>query len=277
MDNKLLVKKIRKMPPKPKSNQISHFSTNIPKNYVHQCDILYMPTDNHYKYILTVVDIGSRLVDAEPLRKKNPSDVLNGLLNIYNRNILSQPKNLHFDSGSEFKGQFMTYLNNNNIKTKIAVPTRHKQMAIVENRNKQIASKLFEIMQVDTLNNGKESNKWKKHLSNTIKEINDNTKISLKNKFKKDKINKPTNVNVKYFIGDKVLVKLDEPMDSHNKRLYGRFRATDFRYSPVVRIVKNVILNKYKPPLYILSDINNPKKMDNRVAYSDYELIPYNN
>jgi hypothetical protein len=42
---------------------MAHFQTDLPKNYKHQCDTLYLPTDTEtrikYKYALVVVDVGT--------------------------------------------------------------------------------------------------------------------------------------------------------------------------------------------------------------------------
>ena len=50
---------------------MAHFQTDLPKSYKHQCDTLYLPTDTEtkikYKYALVVVDVGTRIIDAEPM------------------------------------------------------------------------------------------------------------------------------------------------------------------------------------------------------------------
>ena len=56
----------------PKRDKINDTPSTQPtsKNAIHQADILYLPNDDGYKYGLTVVDVGSRLTDCEPLKSK---------------------------------------------------------------------------------------------------------------------------------------------------------------------------------------------------------------
>ena len=48
----------------------------------HQADILFLPSDRGYKYLLVVVDISTRLIDAEQLKDKNASSVVKGFKKI---------------------------------------------------------------------------------------------------------------------------------------------------------------------------------------------------
>ena len=42
---------------------------NFVKNNCHQADISFLPRDHGYKYLLVVVDISTRLIDAEKLKE----------------------------------------------------------------------------------------------------------------------------------------------------------------------------------------------------------------
>ena len=53
-----------------KGSTMPHFTTNLPKDDRHQADTLYLPNDNQYKYALVVVDVGTRMIDAEPLKNR---------------------------------------------------------------------------------------------------------------------------------------------------------------------------------------------------------------
>ena len=71
-------------------------------NEVHQAD-LYLPHDRvakrTYKYAFTVVDVASRLKEAEPLTSKGAADVAEALSRIYKRSPLKWPKLLQVDPG----------------------------------------------------------------------------------------------------------------------------------------------------------------------------------
>ena len=116
-----------------------HFQL-IKHNYVDQADILYLPNDNGYKYLLVVVDIGSRLTDAEPLGERSALRVKEAFEKIYARDILKIPNTIEVDSGSEFKGEVKKYFEDNNVRIKVAKPGRHRQMGLVERRNQIICT-----------------------------------------------------------------------------------------------------------------------------------------
>ena len=71
----------------------------------HQADLLYLPTDEKgYKYLLVVIDIGSGIMDARPLKVRDGNTVLKAFQDIYIKHkYLNQPKFIQTDNGSEFK------------------------------------------------------------------------------------------------------------------------------------------------------------------------------
>ena len=48
-------------------------------NYIHQADLLFLPTDEGEKYALVVVDVASRYIDTEPLSSKNSASIAKAL------------------------------------------------------------------------------------------------------------------------------------------------------------------------------------------------------
>ena len=73
-------------------------------------DVLYLPWDKFkrktYKYALTVVDVGRRYKEAEPLTSKIASQVKDAIVNIYKRLPLTWPMVVRVDTSTEFKGKF---------------------------------------------------------------------------------------------------------------------------------------------------------------------------
>ena len=49
---------------------------------IHQADLLFLPHDKGFKYTLTVVDLGSKLVEAEPIKNKKAETVKNAFQKI---------------------------------------------------------------------------------------------------------------------------------------------------------------------------------------------------
>jgi len=266
--------KLKRKPRKPKADEIYRYNKNYGKNHVHQADLLYLPEDDGYKYCLVVVDGSSRLIDAEPLKTRDSKAVLSAFKKIYDRDTLSMPNNIQFDAGTEFKADVKKHFADHNVRVRVGRVGRHKQQALVENKNKDIGKKLFLRMSQEELVTGDHANEWVSFLKEVVSKIN---KRTTKNNKNNPPINyskqKPINATIDYAIGDKVRVKIEEPTDAvTGKRLSKGFRATDYRWHPLIRTVMDIKLDLHKPPLYILSDVNNPKKKDIAVAYSGYEL-----
>ena len=119
------------------------------KGVYHQADILYMPEDNKYKFILVVVDLYDNSVDAEPVKDilSDNNDVLKAFKAIYSRNILNLPHILTLDKGHEFTQQpVKNYFHNNEVHIKYALTGRSRQLATVERMNQRIGNILMKRM-----------------------------------------------------------------------------------------------------------------------------------
>ena len=116
-------------------------------NDSHQADLLFLPHDTingkTYKYALTVIDVGSRYKEAEPLKTKYSSEVAKAFETIYTRSSLTYPKTISIDSGGEFKGEVKKLFANHNVKLVVGEPGNHRAQGIVERFNKTLAEKLF--------------------------------------------------------------------------------------------------------------------------------------
>ena len=98
-------------------------------NAVHQADLCQMPMDPlSFFYFLTVIDVATRKLDAEPLKTKTAFEVLNAFKRIYSRNYLCHPTvRLEVDSGSEFKSVVLDYfVNILHVVVKVGQPGRHR-------------------------------------------------------------------------------------------------------------------------------------------------------
>ena len=105
-------------------------------NTIQQADLLYLPDDNGFKYLLVVVDLGSRLMDAKALKNRDTIAVRNAMIKLYKRKILllQEPLVLQVDDGFEFQGPFKTHCSNF-FKIHTNKAGRHRQKALVETRN----------------------------------------------------------------------------------------------------------------------------------------------
>ena len=130
------------VPKQDKLEDIPKIKNNITEdNYLHQGDILYLPTSQFgYKYAFVLVDVATSKCDAIPLKTKTPNDIINGIKTIYNKHkILKEPYILQFDSGTEFKNKDVkNYLKDLKISVRFILPNRHRQNSVVESRNKYL-------------------------------------------------------------------------------------------------------------------------------------------
>ena len=251
-DTKVL-NQLMKQPPQEKGDDMPKFQ-NFQRNHTHQADLLFLPQDKTFKYLLVVVDESSRLVDAEPVKDKESAHIVKAFIKIYSRTILNKPKHIELDSGKEFKGDTSTYFKNLNITIRYAETNRHRQQGLVERANQKIGKIIFMLQNQKELQSKKQSKVWITYLREIIKELNNDSKT--KNVEQKEAISEIpiiTKNNYKMLNqDDKVRVLLDHPIDIYNsKRLGGTFRSGDIRYTIKVYKIKEVLMRPGFPPMYL--------------------------
>ena len=248
-----VINELMKQPLKEGRDDIPKFQ-NFVKNNCHQADILFLPSNRGYKYLLVIVDISTRLIDAEQLKDKNASSVVKAFKKIYNRDILDIPTNINCDSGTEFHGETKEYFNNLNVNVTYADPNRHRQQGIVESANQRIGKIIFMMQSHQELQTKKQCKVWVKFIRQIINDLNEDS--NNKNKTQTKEISTvpiitENNKNI-LNINDKVRVKLDHPIDVYNKKkLGGNFRAGDIKWTINVYKIKEVLLRPGFPPLYL--------------------------
>ena len=255
---------LTKTPPKEPRN-IAPYTTASKIYATEQTDILYLPNDNGYKYCLVIVDIATRLMDAEPLKTRDTKAVIKALEKIFKRKIVKRPLRLEVDDGSEFKGEFETHFKKF-FKIFRKMAGRHRQQAVVETKNQQLGKVLNSVMLGQEINTDETSRDWVHILPEVVKLINeeyshpavapDPTKPVKTNDFSKDVLP----------IGTKVRIQLDNPIDYvEEKKLHGKFRTGDIRYTKKIGEITRFYLRPDQPPMY---EVDNNSK----VAYTKYQL-----
>lgn len=256
---------------------------NMPKlqifepNYLHMADILFMPMDKGFKYILVVVDTHSKKVDAEPLKNKDSGAVTRAFQKIYARDVLDFPDVIQMDSGGEFKGLTKKYFEDNGVRVKYAIPERHRQQSLVERKNRTIGSVMLKRQTAEELLTKKQSRKWVDDLPDLIKAMNEDAKPITKPISENPIFTKDNKIIIP--IGTKVRAKLDYPIDTATgKKLHGNFRASDIKFNPKERRVENVIIKPGYPPLYLLDGKEGRQHNVEMVARTKQQLqvIPEN-
>jgi transposase-like protein len=258
---------MKKPKPDKKNTTMPHFTTNLPKDERHQADTLYLPNDNGYKYALVVVDVGTRMIDAEPLKNRDSLAAAEALHKIYKRKILSAPTVITCDQGVEFKSEFKKYCTKNNIFVRYGKKYRHRQTALAEKANARISRPLFKRMLEEEVLTEKTSRQWVSQLPKVVKQLNEERK----------KIKLEPEKETYECFGDDcdlleqgtiVRVILDAPVDFLTEdRLHGySFRYTDTRWSKTKQTITKTFILPNQPPMYCLDE-------DENTSYTKGQLL----
>jgi hypothetical protein len=246
-------------------NSVMPHTTASQKFATEQADLLFLPEDEGYKYLLVVVDIATRLCDAEPLKSKDSKIVAKALQKIFKRKIIEKPLRLEVDAGKEFKGEFKSMFHKMfKIVEKIA--GRHRQQSVVETKNYQIGKILNTRMLAEEINSNEVNRNWVDILPKVIKLINQHFSHAPV----VTDVNEPIRTN-KYTsdllpIGSKVRIQLDNPEGyAEEEKLHGRFRAGDICWTKTIHIITQYYLRPDQPPMYQVDN-------NERVAYTKYQL-----
>jgi hypothetical protein len=244
----------------------------FPQNgYNYEADLLELPeTSKGYNALLVVDDIYSNYLDFEPLKNKSAEDVLKAFKVIFKRGLVTKPKaSIRTDSGSEFKSVVDKYMHDNNILHLWSLPDRHKQMANVENLNRQIGRFLMTYLTNKTEELDEDYHDWTDIVDELRLGLNDIKKhpkdVDMNTFTPKDiNLDKPP----KFKVGELVYRRLEKPVDKFgNKYHNSTFRAGDNRYELVPRkIVKVLVYSSPNPWRYILNGYKN-------VSYAEAELM----
>lgn len=259
-----LVKNLTAIPPKEPRNMEPH-TVGAQLFATEQLDTLYLPDDNGFKYLLVIVDIGSRLCDAEPMKTHDTKATIKALEKIYKRGVVKRPKRLEVDDGTEFKGDFEKHFKKFfTILRKVA--GRSRQQSVVEAKNQQFSKVLNAKMTAEEINNDVTSKDWVDIVPQVVKLLNEHFAYTPKivdfakpprtDKFSRDILD----------VGTRVRIQLDKPVDYvEGKRLHGKFRTGDIRYTKQIGTITRFFLRPDQPVLYQVDNKTN-------VAYTRYQL-----
>lgn len=229
----------------------------VSKNYVEwEIDLITVPTDNGYKYILNCSDLYNRKIDAEPLESKTAEKVIKGITKILERKIISYPKKITCDRGKEFDNtKFKKWCENNNIHLRFLGVNRHARS--VESNNRLLVKYLFrEINKVQmTTGDIVTTNKWVDNLSGGVRHVN--SKRKHKKKITENFIpDKPCKDCFLFSHGDLVHYVHNYPVNNkEDSREIGDFRTEDIRFNIHPKKIERVrIVNMV--PMYKLEGID---------------------
>ena len=109
------------------------------KDEIHQADLLFLPHDTvgrvnkTYRHALTLVDVGTRYKEAEPLTSKDSKEVAKAFEK-YSRH-LKYPKLLQVDPGRAFMGAVSQLMEKHSVKIRRGRTETHRHQGVVERFN----------------------------------------------------------------------------------------------------------------------------------------------
>eukprot|EP00729_Bicosta_minor_P032501 gene32501-biopygen9396 len=291
-----------------KDNDKPHLYTTG-ANIIQQADVLKLPEDQKFSYLLVVVDTGTKLMDAVPIRgdlnstkvkdalkyiwgrpkltkqedfssKKPPTGKIDTKTNIYKhglKRILEEPVMLQTDGGPEFKKAVDTYLESRNIVHRTGMPYRSRQQAYAEARNGAIAAMLLGRQKQDEVKAKVVSRAWLKWV---WKAIAANNKANGQKPIDATQIPEDPSCSGQSCdlipVGTVVRRMEDAPRDIlTGKKEVGKFRKGDLRWEVATRKVAMQIIKPGNPPLYRLTSLPTDKKKRlnmKMVAYTRAQL-----
>ena len=253
--------------PVPETKDYMPVAQVFKKDIYYQADVLYMPEDKGFKYILVCVDMYDGSLDAEPIKTVDSSNVIEAFKKIFKRKYLKFPEFITFDKGNEFKGDdIINYFKNNKTNIKYALTGRSRMLANVERANQKIGTILFKRMTSQELITGETSKQWVSDLKPLIEVLNENKKTPLKREINELPIADEYNGNL-LKIGQLVRLLLDYPVNNTNKaRLNGKFRSSDVRWTQKLYTITEVLLKPGYPPMYLTNANDDVARTRNQLS-----------
>ena len=251
---------LMKKPPKERTVPKIH---DFEPNATHQMDLVYLTHDQvkktKYRYALSVMDTATRLGDAEPLADRAPEDVIAALKKIYKRGPLKKPSvRITTDNGSEFKGAFNTWVEDQGLIHKTARTGNSRQVALAEYLNYIIGRYVALYQHSKEEETGVTNREWVSKLPTIISNYNKWVKSKQQPEGKKpikpeeerkEKMKSLGPVRCKgqscklLEVGTKVrAIRIKPKDDVTGKRLHGGFRAGDKRWESTIRTVERSFL-----------------------------------
>lgn len=278
LKNKEEIKQLYTLPKK--ELEYPHLKILSP-NVFHEIDILYLPNDNGYKYLLTIIDVHNSLCDARALKTMKMDDIIHSLDNIYDEQMyLTYPKLLQSDNQFD-NSEMKQWCHSHNIKLKITEAYRSRQNAHVERLNQSLAYFLWRGQIDREITTKKDNTEWRKYYREIIDYLNQKRLKGLDKDLRRKNLNdnyKPPilNKNNNYIIekGTQVRLMLDAPVDMFNRKLQGDFRKTDIRWKrkPVYEVVEFYIMPN-SPILYSLKDTENNRILKAMFTAEQLQII----
>jgi phage anti-repressor protein len=225
--------------------------------YHHQIDILYLPNDDGFKYLLTVIDLYDSRCDAIALKRMEMENLIHALQHLYDNSMnLIQPKLLQADQQFNNK-RFKDWCEENDINYKFSDSNDHLAMSHIERLNKTLGTWIHQLQVEKEAETGEVNTSWKKDYPKLIEIINNKNKTKKRKPFDdRIKLNNTNNSLIAPNTEVRLAIQKDEPQSYFGQRMKGTLRAGDIKWSPELYEVVSVIMIPGNPPLFKLRKPN---------------------
>lgn len=242
-------------------NKFKYITANFP-NEIFQIDLLdytkYSRTNKGYKWILICVDVFTRKAYAVAMKDKTAKITEEAFKQIIKED---KPKVIFHDMGSEFKGTFHKFVDNNDIIDVQNEFKNHNALGIIDRFSKTLKNMISKLM------TSTESTKWVDDLPRLIKIYNDTPNEAIEN-LKPSKVdsNEQNRIKIANLNFDKQL--FNKSIDNVAK---SRIKAGDYVR---IKIEKGTFTKGYE--VSYSTNIYRVDKVDGTIAYINDKRIPFN-
>ena len=265
-------KDIYKQPKK----EINYPSIQVPDvGWLHEIDILHLPNDDGFKYLLTAIDVYDSSCDAIALKTMDMPTVIHAMNTMYENSMsLVQPKLIQADQQFDNK-YFKDWCDENEINYKFTLTNRHRQNAHVERLNKTLGTWIWEIQVNKELETNEENTEWHRIYRKLIDILNTEHR-KRKHKELPDKIiiNKNNNKLIAPETKVRLVIQKDEAQDVRGNKLHGTLRSGDHKWhvSPIYQVIAPILIPN-QPPLYQIKNMKTGRIVNTSFTAEQLQVI----
>jgi hypothetical protein len=257
MISHLLSKTTKELYSQPKKQKLFGKNYLPEEGYHQQIDILYLPSDNGFKYLLNVIDLYDSQCDAIALKKMEMENLIHALQHLYDNSMyLVKPRLIQADQ--QFNNKiFRDWCDENDINFKFSNTNDHLAMSHVERLNKTLGTWIHQLQVEQEVQTGQVSTEWVGYLKTLIAIINERHKLRKPKKI--DESIRLNNTNNTLILPDtQVRLKLDvdTPRDVFGNKLHGNIRAGDIKWTKELYEVVAPIFIPGNIPFYKVRHLN---------------------
>ena len=269
----MLSDKFFKMKPNTTPDRILSLDSNS-----YQMDLKHMVTSPEgYKYVLVLVSLHTKEVDAVPLKTKTMNECTRALRDMIKRKYIRSIggiSSIGVDKGSEFVNKEMKeFLKSKNIVLKVENTTIHKNAtAVVERMISTITRDVEIYLTKKSIELGKQYTDWMPALEESVFKINNERRLNSKVIPFQDIVKEPPVIKNIIPIGTVVYPFMPLPKNVVTGQNKFKFRNSDYRYDYNNPCIVTHYFLRFGRPLRYLLDNNKTVSYLRHQLLAEYEI-----